>query len=97
MVLELKVISKTENELKVEIKGEDHTLLNLLRTALLEYPSVEVVWYDISHPLVSEPLLYIKTKDEDPVELLKKVLKGLKEDLDEMEMKFRDALNLQKK
>ena len=95
--MELKVISKTENELKVEIKGEDHTLLNLLRTALLEYPSVEVVWYDISHPLVSEPLLYIKTKDEDPVELLKKVLKGLKEDLDEMEMKFRDALNLQKK
>jgi|Deesub1362A_J573_1020465.scaffolds.fasta_scaffold03786_2 DNA-directed RNA polymerase subunit L len=85
---------KTENELKIEIKGEDHTLLNLLRITLLEYPSVETVWYDVSHPLVSSPLLYLKTKDEDPIELLRKVLKRLKEDLDEMENKFKEALKI---
>ncbi|MBC7110457.1 MAG: DNA-directed RNA polymerase subunit L [Archaeoglobi archaeon] len=93
--MEVKIISKNDNELKMEIRGEDHTLLNLLRTNLLEYPSVEEVWYDIAHPMVSNPVLYLKTKDEDPLELLKKVLKVLKEDLNELERDFREALGIE--
>ncbi|MBC7114570.1 MAG: DNA-directed RNA polymerase subunit L [Archaeoglobi archaeon] len=93
--MEVKIISKTDNELKMEIRGEDHTLLNLLRTNLLEYPSVEEVWYDISHPMVSHPVLYLRTKDEDPIELLKKVLNVIKEDLDELDRNFREALGIE--
>ncbi len=34
--MNLKIITKTENEAVIEFVGEGHTILNLLRTELLE-------------------------------------------------------------
>ena len=47
--MELNILSKTENELEVEFKGETHTLLNMLRDLLIRDERVEAAFYDMKH------------------------------------------------
>ncbi|KPV61477.1 MAG: DNA-directed RNA polymerase subunit L [Candidatus Bathyarchaeota archaeon BA1] len=60
--MKIKVLEKTPNELKIEIEGEGHTLCNLLQKALLEDDTIEVAGYGMPHPLISNPIVYVRTK-----------------------------------
>lgn len=60
--MQVKVLKKTSNELRIEIEGEGHTLCNLLEKVLLEDESIEMAGYNIPHPLISSPVVYIRTK-----------------------------------
>ena len=48
--------------MRIEIEGEDHTFCNALQKVLLEDDKIEVAGYDIPHPLVSNPIVYVRTK-----------------------------------
>jgi len=61
--LNIKVLKKTSDELRIEIEGEGHTFCNVLQKALLEDKTVEIAGYDIPHPLVSNPLVYVRMKE----------------------------------
>ncbi|MCQ1536062.1 DNA-directed RNA polymerase subunit L [Methanosarcina sp. KYL-1] len=69
--MELNILSKTENELEVELKGETHTLLNMLRDLLIKDERVEIAFYDMKHVSISDPILYIKTDGSDPIQVLR--------------------------
>ncbi|MDH5440489.1 MAG: DNA-directed RNA polymerase subunit L [Candidatus Bathyarchaeota archaeon] len=60
--MQIKVLKKTSNELRIEIEGEGHTLCNLLEKVLLEDESIDMAAYNIPHPLISNPAIYIRTK-----------------------------------
>ncbi|MEM0313089.1 MAG: DNA-directed RNA polymerase subunit L [Candidatus Bathyarchaeia archaeon] len=60
--MKIKVLKRTENELKIEVEGAGHTLCNLLQKKLLENENVDVAGYDIPHPLTSNPIIYVRTK-----------------------------------
>ena len=60
--MNLKVIDKGPNELRIEIQGEGHTFCNVLQKALLEDKTIEMAGYDVPHPLVSSPIIYLRTK-----------------------------------
>lgn len=77
----MKVIKDTKNELEIEITGETHTLCNALRKALMEDKDVESAAYSIDHPIVGEPVLYIKAKN--PKKSLKKAAETVKKQCDE--------------
>ena len=62
--MEIKVLSKSKNELKIEIVGEDHTFCNLLQNVLLEDKNVEIAGYDQPHPLIRSSIVYVRTKRE---------------------------------
>lgn len=62
--METKILKKTANELRIEIVGEGHTLCNLLQKALLEDETVEIGGYSIEHPLVSNPVVYVRMKEK---------------------------------
>ena len=47
----------------MEIKGEGHTFCNVLQKALLEDETIEMAGYDISHPLVANPIIYVRMKE----------------------------------
>jgi len=66
--LNLKVLQRSKNELKLEIQGEGHTFCNLLQWALLQDKGVEMAGYDVPHPLVSSSVLYVRTKRESSPE-----------------------------
>ena len=78
--MKIKVLKKTANELKIEIEGTGHGLCNLLQKKLLEDKSVDMAGYDISHPLVSNPVVYVRMKGAaKPEDALKKAAEKARE------------------
>jgi len=66
--LNLKVLARSKNELKLEVQGEGHTFCNLLQWILLQDKNVEMAGYDVPHPLLSSAMVYIRTKRESSPE-----------------------------
>jgi len=65
--MELRVIERTEAELSIEIAGEDHTFMNVLKGALLETDGVSAATYDVNPEQSggqTEPVLTLKTEEE---------------------------------
>jgi DNA-directed RNA polymerase subunit L len=72
--MDLRVIEKSETELTIEIAGENHTFMNVLKGELLETDGVTAASYDMNPEQSggqTEPLLTIKTDEEtDPLDAL---------------------------
>lgn len=66
--VKIKVLTKSENELKIEIEGSSHGLCNLLAKRLLEDKKVEFAGYDVPHPLASSPIIYLRMKGDNKPE-----------------------------
>jgi len=60
--MELKVLEKTKNRLKIEVRGESHTLLNLLRRNSWD-AKADQASYMIEHPMLSQPKIIIKASN----------------------------------
>lgn len=63
--MELRVIDKEEEMLAIEIAGEDHTFMNVLKGALLETEGVLAATYDMNPEQSggqTDPVLTIKTE-----------------------------------
>ena len=64
--MELKVVEKTKDKLKVMVIGESHTLLNLLREASWKTGARQAS-YMIEHPYMSEPEIIVRAKNPKKV------------------------------
>jgi len=83
----VKIISKDENSIELEIVNEDHSLCNLLKDLLLrKEDKVVMASYCIEHPVldpetgryISNPRITIITKEGvDPLEVLKEALREI--------------------
>ncbi len=79
----VKVLKKSENELKIEIEGSSHGLCNLLAKRLLADKKVEFAGYDVPHPLASSPIIYIRMKGTNkPEEALLEAAKKVRQEND---------------
>jgi DNA-directed RNA polymerase subunit L len=90
--MELKILEKTEDEIRLEIKGESHTLMNLLKSVLLEDDHVEIATYDMKHVTISDPVLFVKTDGKDPIETIREASGRLEEKFEKFQGVFREAL-----
>lgn len=82
-------MEKKDNDLRVEIEGEGHTLCNAIKSILFEDEALVFAGYRIEHALLSKPILYIKTDGKkDPLVLLNETLKKLVERAEEFKEKF---------
>ena len=91
--MKVKMLKRTSNELKLEVEGIGHTLCNLLQKRLLEDGNVALAGYDIPHPLVSNPIIYVRTKgDVKPEEALRKAVKKAREINKEFGKELKKAL-----
>lgn len=61
--MEVRIIKESKTELEVEIAGEDHTFCSVLQSVLNSNDDVLLASYNIQHPLLGSPRVYIKTKD----------------------------------
>lgn len=72
--MDLRVIEHSDSELAIEIAGETHTFMNVLKDALLETDGVTAATYDVNPEQSggqTEPILTIKTgEDTDPLDAL---------------------------
>jgi DNA-directed RNA polymerase subunit L len=91
--VEIKIVKKTANELRIEIEGEGHTFGNVLQKALLEDDTIEMAGYNIKHPLISNPTVYLRTKEKrKPEEALRDAAKKIHERSKEFKKSFKRAL-----
>lgn len=90
--MELKILDKTDYEINMEIQGEDHTLLNVLKSILLEDERVEIASYDMKHVNISQPVLYVKTDGTDQITVIKDALSKLISRCDEFNTVFNEAV-----
>ncbi len=90
--MDLRVIERGESELVIEIAGEDHTFMNVLKGALLEAEEVSAATYDMNPEQSggqTEPVLSVKTADgTDPLEALEGAAGQIKEQLNEFQKAF---------
>jgi DNA-directed RNA polymerase subunit L len=82
--MELNVLEKTKNRIKVEIQGEGHTLCNILRDELWNVKGTEIAGYRVEHPLVSSPVLILETGKEKPEKVLLNAISKLKKRIKEL-------------
>ncbi|AEM57568.1 MULTISPECIES: DNA-directed RNA polymerase subunit L [Haloarcula] len=64
--MDLRVIDKSDTELSIEIAGEDHTFMNVIKGALLETAGVTAATYDVNPEQSggqTDPVLTIKTEE----------------------------------
>ncbi|MFP3984893.1 MAG: DNA-directed RNA polymerase subunit L [Candidatus Bathyarchaeia archaeon] len=88
--MKVKILNKAKNELKVEIDGESHTFCNVVQKALLKDERTDLAGYNLSHPLTSNPVIYLRTKKQSkPKNVLKKAVQSVQKDIEG----FRVALN----
>ena len=91
--MEIRLVSKTDRELVLEIKGEDHTLGNMLMKEALRHPGVEYVAYRIPHPLRDIMEFTIVVKDGyDISKVLKEVIDRLRVEISEFRAKVEEVL-----
>jgi DNA-directed RNA polymerase subunit L len=64
--MEIKVLEKTDESVKIEVIGETHTLLNLLREKSWKAGASQAS-YMIEHPYLSNPKITIKAKNPKKV------------------------------
>ena len=65
--MDLRVIDKSDTELSIEIAGEDHTFMNVIKGALLETEGVTAATYDVNPEQSggqTDPVLTIKTESD---------------------------------
>ena len=75
--MELRVIEKEHDLLRVELPKAEETLLIPLVEALQAEEKVVEARYLIGHPYLDRPSLVLRTKGEKPQQVLKRVLKEL--------------------
>jgi DNA-directed RNA polymerase subunit L len=75
--MEIELVEKEKDSIKVRIKGGDMTLITPMVQGLLEDKDVAEVKYTIGHTQLEEPTLFIRVKTGKPQSALKKTAKAL--------------------
>jgi len=94
--MELRVIEKTDEELRIEIAGEDHTFMNVLKGELLDTEGVSAATYDMNPEQSggqTDPVLSITTEAGlDPLDALAEAAAGIRETTDSFVAAFEAAV-----
>lgn len=83
--MELRLVSKTDKKMEIEVIGENDTLLNLLKQRLLQDANVETATYIMGHPYLDNPKFIVETRSGKPDAALKNAAKDLRQQFDEFE------------
>jgi DNA-directed RNA polymerase subunit L len=82
--MELNIVEEKKNKLVFEIKGEGHTLSNVLRKELWNDDHVKAAAYTIEHPLIALPRFILETDGADPRKTLQAAAKRAQKNVDKI-------------
>ncbi|MGB6501661.1 MAG: RpoL/Rpb11 RNA polymerase subunit family protein [Thermoplasmata archaeon] len=89
--MELRVVEKEHDLLRVEFPKGEETLLIPLVEALQKEEKVVEARYFLGHPYLDRPTLFLRTKGEKPQQVLKRTLKDLTDLYDDLLTDFEKA------
>lgn len=90
--MEIEILQKEKNDLKLRIEGESHTLANLLCAELNQDESVKVASYTLEHPLKNTVILHIRTEGKSPEKVLSSVAERVVKRIQEIKKELQDAI-----
>ena len=82
--MEINILNEEKDLIELEIKEETHTFCNVLRDELANSGEVSFAAYSIKHPLVSHPILVVKTKEGKPRKAIEKAVSSLRAQIKEI-------------
>jgi len=85
--MNLTIVNNEKNFLEVSFEGNAHTILNLIKSKLLDEKDVTFAGYNKPHPLLEKSSLIIRTKKEDPKKVLKKSIDEIIKELQSLSLK----------
>ena len=92
-MMKVNVLEKSKNEIKIEIIGENHSFCNAIHSVLLNDNTVDFAGYNIAHPLIANPTLYVRTKGKrTPEKAIIEASKTLGREAEEITEAFKKAL-----
>lgn len=81
--MQLRVLTHNETELEFEVLGENETLLNPVKSALLDHDGVDLAEYVIPHPQLSVPRIYLRVKEgNDPKAILLQAMERVQKEIE---------------
>ncbi len=93
--MDLRVIENEDDELSIEIGGEDHTFMNVLKGALLQTDGVDAATYDMNPEQSggqTDPILTIRTEgDTEPLTALETAAESIQSDVSAFTEAFEGA------
>lgn len=91
--MEVTKMHSSEEEIQLEVKGEGHTFCNALQNFLLKDAAIEFSGYKITHPLIGEPILNIRTNGKKrPEQSAMDAAAALQNELEEIKTTFMKTL-----
>ena len=90
--MDLKLLERQKNQVKIQVVQPDDTILYPLVSALLLDGDVETAQYYVGHPQLDKPVLWIRTKKGSPEAVLRRAAEGLADRYREARELFEKAL-----
>jgi len=91
--MDIKIIKRIKNDVKIEVEGEGHTYCNILQKTLIKNKDVEFAGYNVPHPLTNKAIIRLKVKgNKKPEKILVAAAKEISAEADEFKEKIVDAI-----
>lgn len=85
--MQINVLEKKKNNLKIEVKGETHTLTQLIAKEASKKADVAAIQ---EHPFMEEPKIIVR--GTNPTKVLEKAANSIKLQCEELKKEFRRVL-----
>ena len=93
ITMEIEILEETKNKIHFRVKGEDHTILNLLKEELWKDSDVKIAAYRMDHPLVGVPEMTVEvTQGNDAKRAIKEAVKRLEKTLEKFKEEFKSEI-----
>jgi DNA-directed RNA polymerase subunit L len=90
--MKMNILKKDSRELQVELEGEGHTFCNMVQEALLKDKAIEFGGYNLPHPLISHPIIYVRTKGQTTAaKALERTLRELEKQIAEFKEELKKS------
>ena len=76
--MEVSIVKEDKDFIEIEIAGEGHTLCNILRDELWTLEDTSFASYNLKHPLISSPVIALKSKKGKPKKLFLDAVESIK-------------------
>ena len=87
--MEINILESTKTKLRLEVKGEDHTFMNILKKELYNDKALKYAGYKIGHIYAGVPELILETEGKDPKKVLLEAVSRLRKLDKELLSKFK--------
>jgi len=95
--VKINVLKHEGNDLRVELVGEGHSFCNALQSILLKDETLDFAGYNLPHPLVGQPTIYVRGKGRrDLWRALLDASESLEKELEHIQKRFQEALRDEK-